>query len=149
MSLISDVRDSLAKLDASPGRLRGFGFGVGGVLLALSAWLAWRGHHPLRLRSALGCGLALLLTGAVRPAGLRPLHRAWMGLSFVLGWISSRAILTLLFALVLTPIALVARLSGKQFLEGLGGRAGGARRPPGTRWVKRDPARASDYEKMY
>ena len=146
MSLISDVAETLAKLDPSPRRLRGFGLGAGAALLALAAWLGYRGHQQLLLGLALAAGLALLLAGALRPMALRPVHRAWMALSLVLGWISARVILTVLFALVLTPIALVARLSGKRFLEGLAGRTAPGR---GTHWVKRDPARGTHYDKMY
>ena len=149
MTLISDVRDSLARLDSSPGRLRRFGCTVGPVLLLLALGLGWRGNHPVGLRVSLSVGTPLLLAGLLWPASLRLVHRAWMGGSFVLGWFSSRVILIVLFACVLTPLALVARLFGKQVLD----RAFPGRRPPGalpkTRWVARDPARKIDYEKMY
>lgn len=41
------------------------------------------------------------------------IHRGWMKLAMLLGWINSRILLTVLFFLVLTPVALVARLLGK------------------------------------
>ena len=149
MSLISDVEGSLARLDSSSGRLRRFGCTVGPVFLMIALGFGLRGHHPVGLRLALAVGAPLLLAGLLLPTSLRPVHRAWMGGSLVLGWLSSRVILIVLFACVLTPLALVARLFGKQFLEGAfpGRRAPGAL--PKTRWVARDPERKIDYEKMY
>lgn len=44
-------------------------------------------------------------------------YRLWMGLSFVMGWIMTRVILIVLFYGVVTPIALLARLFGKRFLD--------------------------------
>ena len=40
-----------------------------------------------------------------------------MALALVLGAVMSRVVLTLLFHLVFTPVALVARATGKRFLE--------------------------------
>ena len=62
-------------------------------------------------------GFGLLIIGEIVPIILLPVHKFWMGLSIVLGFISTRVILTLLFYLVLTPIAFFGRLSGKDFLN--------------------------------
>ena len=40
-----------------------------------------------------------------------------MGFSFVMSWIMTRVILIVLFYGVVTPIALLARLFGKRFLD--------------------------------
>ncbi len=40
-----------------------------------------------------------------------------MSVAFVLGFVMAHVILTLFFFLVMTPIGLVARLSGKDFLS--------------------------------
>lgn len=44
-------------------------------------------------------------------------YHLWMGLSFVMGWVMTRFILTMLFYGMVTPIALIARLFGKHFLD--------------------------------
>lgn len=41
------------------------------------------------------------------------IHRSWMALAKVLGYIDSRILLTLLFFIILTPIAFFMRLLGK------------------------------------
>jgi Saxitoxin biosynthesis operon protein SxtJ len=142
MSLTSDVAASLAKLDTSPARLRRFALSVGAVLLLLALWFVYRRHYQTA-RPVLGvAGGLLLLAGLLLPARLGPLYRVWMALAFALGWVSARVILLFLFVFVLTPIGVAARLAGKRFLEP-------GPLTPGTRWVKRDPARKPDYEKMY
>lgn len=139
MSLTSDVRASLLKLDSSPPALRSFGRTVGLVLLLLGGYLVFRGR--LAGPVLLGAGALLVLLGFAAPRLLRPVHRAWMGLAFVLGWFTSRLVLTLLFGLVLTPLALLRRR--------FGGRALGDTPAVGSGWIKRAPETKSDYTKMY
>jgi len=143
MSWTSDVGGSLEGLDCAPRRLRRFGMTVGSVLFAFALWLALRNRQPL-LRNAAGIlGLALLLAGATFPARLRAPYRLWMALAFALGWVMSRVALFALFALVLTPIAMLARVTGKRFL--------GAPADPdaATYWVRREVGRPAHYDKMY
>jgi hypothetical protein len=143
MSWTDDVRASLRELDASPRRLRSFAFTVGTVLLALALWLAFRGSVPGFRWAAGAAGAALVLGGLVAPSRLAPIHRAWMSLAFSLGWFVSRLVLTAIFLLVVTPIALVGRLVGKRFLE--------TRPDPGATsyWIRRDAGRRDDHRKMY
>lgn len=44
-------------------------------------------------------------------------YHLWIGLSFAMGWVMTRVILIVVFYGVVTPIALVARLFGKRFLD--------------------------------
>ena len=59
----------------------------------------------------------LLLGGLLNPKALERVYAVWMGIAFALGWVVSRAILILLFYFVITPIGIVARLSGKKFID--------------------------------
>jgi hypothetical protein len=142
------VNTSLAKLDLSPGPLRRFGLLVGAVLLAGGLWLGLRagldappGTVPLpTLVAAFGAGL--LAVALVVPRRLRFVYRAWMAVALTLGWFTSRLLLVAIFALVVTPIGLVARLSGKRFLELKPDRAAA------SYWTRRDPARRVDHRKL-
>jgi Saxitoxin biosynthesis operon protein SxtJ len=90
-------------------QLRQFGLVVG-VGLAVVASISWyRGHTTVPYVLWSGAALLLLL-GLVYPPALRPVEKGWMKFGYVLGWINTRIILTLLFALVVTPIGAVARL---------------------------------------
>jgi hypothetical protein len=51
------------------------------------------------------------------PTILGPVYKSWMALSAKIGWFMSRVILITLYYLVLTPIALLMRISGKTFLN--------------------------------
>jgi len=143
MSWTSDVAASIRGLDASPRKLRSFALTVGGVLLALSIWMAVR-HRAPGIRWAAGlAGLVLLAAGAAVPSWLGALYRGWMAIAFTMGWFMSRLLLVAIFALVVTPIAWVGRLAGQRFLE--------TRPDPRATsyWVRRDPDRRDDYRKMY
>src|SRR3954468_2798097 len=60
--------------------------------------------------------MLLLIVAALRPASIRPLYRAGMILSFYIGQVVSRILLTLLFLCVVTPLGIVLRLFGKDLL---------------------------------
>ena len=53
----------------------------------------------------------------IAPIVLKPVQKVWMSLAIIIGWFVTRAILTVLFYLVVTPIGILARLVGKDFLD--------------------------------
>jgi len=108
------IREELKKLKTEPRDLRKFGLMVGGVLLALGLWFVFR-HKPWHAWFWLP-GSVLLLLGAVAPRSLKYVYVGWMALAFTLGLVMSTVLLTVFFYLVVTPIGLVARLAGKDFL---------------------------------
>ena len=109
------ILEEIKQLSCDRRELRRFGWLVGGVLAALGLWFLARGKaHPAW---PLIPGILLLLGASLRPRFLKPLYVQWMSLAIVLGFIVSHVLLTLFFFLVLTPIGLAARLSGKDFLR--------------------------------
>ena len=94
--------------------LRKFGVTVGGVLLAVGVVLFYF-EKPSAIYFTVIGGL-LILFGVLFPKILKPLNRIWMSLAIILGFIMSRVILTILFYLILTPIAILAKLVGKRFM---------------------------------
>jgi len=100
---------------ATPRDLRKFGLTVGGVFCALGLWFLLR-HKPFYWH-VLSPGVPLVVLGTVLPRSLKWLYVGWMSLAMVLGVIVSTILLTLLFFLVVTPIGLLARLVGKDFLH--------------------------------
>jgi hypothetical protein len=90
-------------------QLRRFGLVVG-LGLTIVASISWyRGHTTVPCVLWSGAALLLLL-GLIYPPALGPVEKGWMKFGHVLGWINTRIILTVLFALVVTPIGAVARL---------------------------------------
>ena len=62
-------------------------------------------------------GGVLLVLGLLAPPLLRLPNRIWWRFAQTLGWVNSRILLTVFFAVVLTPIGLVMRALGRNPLE--------------------------------
>jgi Saxitoxin biosynthesis operon protein SxtJ len=96
--------------------LRQFGLLVGAVFTVIGLWpLVFRGE-PLRLW-AIGVGVLLIACGGVLPSLLAPVHRGWMWVGHILGWINTRILLGIVFYALVTPIGLVLRLMGKDTMR--------------------------------
>jgi hypothetical protein len=108
------IREEIRQLRTGPAELRKFGLLVGFAFAVLAAWLGWRGKAAYPFLAIPG-GL-LIVTGLFFPKGLRTVFIGWMSLAFVLGLVVSTLLLTLFFYFVLTPVGLVARLVGNDFL---------------------------------
>lgn len=84
-------------------------------LTSLGLILLLRDHAAWYVFPAIGGALAV---GGYLAYGLmRPLYLGWMKLALALAWINTRILLGLFFYLVLTPIGLLMRLFGKDFLD--------------------------------
>jgi hypothetical protein len=115
---LASLRAELDALDASRPALRRFGWVVGGVfvgiavlIVALNAWTFGPWSTGLT-----GVGTLLVLAGTAMPDALAPVFRVWMGIAVVLGAIMTRVILTLVFVLLMLPIAFLLRLVGKELM---------------------------------
>ena len=82
-----------------------------GILGGLIFWM--RGDTGLVF---FGIGSALLICGLTIPKLLFYPYKVWMKLSLILGFLMSHLILLLLYYLILTPIGVVMRMSGKVFI---------------------------------
>ena len=54
----------------------------------------------------------LIILGIIYPKSLNKLYEMWFSLGFILGWINSRIILTLVYLSVLIPISMLMRILG-------------------------------------
>ena len=108
------IRADLEKLKTGVRELRKFGLMVGGVFFAIGVLFLLR--HKSNPSFFLGLGTTLILFGTIWPHALKYVYIAWMALAFTLGFVMSNVILTLFFFLLVTPIGLLSRLLGKDFL---------------------------------
>jgi hypothetical protein len=138
------LREELKQLSTTPRDLRKFALLVGGVFAAIGAWLLLK-HKPAG-PWFVGPGALLMLLGLAVPKILKPVYLGWMAMALVLGLVVSTVILTLFFFLVMTPIGLMARLLGKDFLSLKLDRAASSYWLPRDRAVTRKPA---DYERQF
>ncbi len=95
---------------------RRFGWTVGGVLSVLGALLLWRRRTPVGA-VFVSAGGVLLILAAAAPRLLAAPHRIWLGFAKTLGRVNSAVFLFLTFFLVLTPLAFVLRLLGRDELR--------------------------------
>jgi hypothetical protein len=111
---------------------RSFGLLFAAVFAAAAAALAWRGH----LTAATAClaGAALLAVLAlVAPRALAVPNRLWFRLGLLLHAVVSPIVLGAIYFLIITPMALLFRLTGRDVLER-------ARDPSrDSYWKDRDP----------
>ncbi len=131
------------KTQGTPKEVRNFGILFAVVLTALAVYFLVVGKEFWHW--FLVCAGGFLLAGTLAPALLRPLYRAWMKLAFFLAWVNTRLLLGLFFYLVLTPIGVILRLTGKDLL----GRK--LDREAVTYWKKREgaPVPPQQYERLF
>jgi hypothetical protein len=95
-------------------RLRRFGIVMAVFFGLFGALFVWRGRawgEP-----TLYVAGAFLVLGLLAPRILGPIEKAWMAFAGVLQLIMTTIILTLTFFLVITPMGLLLRLTGKDLL---------------------------------
>jgi hypothetical protein len=109
------IIDEIKNIKQYPRDLRKFGLTIGTIILLIACFLIWKHKHSGYYFLLIGDILAFF--GIFFPIILRPIHKVWMTISILLGWVMTRVILSVLFYLVITPISLIARISGKQFLD--------------------------------
>ena len=109
------LREELQNIKSGISELRKFGITIGILLGLVGGLLLWRGrlYYPYFF----GIGITLLFFSVGFPNLLKPIYKTWMTIATLMGWFMTRVILSLLFYLVVTPIGLIARLSGNQFLD--------------------------------
>ena len=109
------IIEEIKNIKSGKRELRQFGITIGLVLGLLGFWFLWRNKEGGSL--LLIAATLFLALGFIMPRLLKPLHKLWMTLAVLLGWLMTRIILTILFYLVVTPIGLLAKVSGKDFLN--------------------------------
>ncbi len=109
------ILDEIKNIESSRKKLREFGLLIGAVLIITAIFLFYYERASYVYFGAVG-GL-LILAGLLFPKVLLPFQKAWMILSVILGYFSTRLILGILFYIVITPMGLAAKLFGKDFLD--------------------------------
>jgi hypothetical protein len=92
--------------------LRNFGLVAGTLTAGLFGFaLPWLRHRAFPIWPWALSGV-LIIPALVWPPTLRRVHWVWVRIGFILGWINSRIILTILFLLVIVPMGLLMRALG-------------------------------------
>ena len=107
--------EEIKNIKSEKSDLRKFGITFGVILLIIAGFLFWKEKESFQLLFTFG--VTLFILGIAIPFILKPIYWVWMIFATILGWIMTRVILSLLFYIIVTPIGLIARFFGKQFLE--------------------------------
>ena len=86
------------------------------VFLGLAAWRWFGGREDAW---AIGLAAAAVVVGGLGlafPGAVRPLYTGWMIAAFPIGWTVSRVVLATVFFVMLTPLAFVFKLAGRDHL---------------------------------
>jgi hypothetical protein len=109
------ILDEMKSIEMGKSEIRKFGGMIGIILCLFGGYLYWRNNekylYPVTVSAF------FLVTGFMFPGVLRPIYRIWMSFAVLMGWVMTRVILVFLFYVICTPIALLARIAGKKFLE--------------------------------
>jgi hypothetical protein len=110
---------------------RAFGATFTVVFLLIALWPLLGGEAPRAW--ALIVATAFLLAALIRPTLLAPLNRLWLRLGLVLHRIVNPVVMGLIFFLMITPMAVIMRLLGRDHLR--------LKWEPEAQsyWIERDP----------
>jgi hypothetical protein len=135
--------DDLKNIRTDNKAIRDFGILIGFILLIIAGILFYKEGKSYELIILLG--ILFIGLGLGMPIILKPFYLVWMNFAVLLGWFMTRIILGLLFYIIVSPIGLISRLFGKEFLE-LKNKSFNR-----SYWNYKDNGRIShqDYEKQY
>lgn len=112
---MKEIVTEIKNIESSKKDLRNFGFIVGiGLLIFGGVLLILKKSGAIYI---LSLSPVLILSACFLPVFLKPFQKIWMSIAIILGWIMNHVILILFFYLIITPIALLARLFKKEFLQ--------------------------------
>ena len=92
-----------------------FGITIAIILAIIGFFLLWKKNNNYDY--ILYLAAAFFITGLILPSVLKPVYKVWMAISVVMGFIMTKVIMIIIFYLIVTPIGLIASLTGKEFLD--------------------------------
>ena len=96
--------------------LRQFGIALAAMLTVFGA-IHFLKQHTILAQWFCGVGLAILCIGLSAPRMLKHVYAVFLKVAHAIGWFNTRVILILIYYAILTPIALIVRISGKDLLN--------------------------------
>ncbi len=108
--MIEDIKN----IPNSKKDIRSFGVTIGILLFIISGLLMYYDKDSYQTTAIIGS--IFIGLGLVFPLLLKPIYFVWMTFAAILGWIMTRLILSVVFYFILTPIGLITRILGEDFL---------------------------------
>lgn len=111
---------------------RSFGILFFVVFMAVAAYFWHKGYEDSWIFGALALSLFFLLAGFLTPTLLRPLNKLWFQLGLLMGRVVSPIVLGAIFFVLLSPIAILMRVFGRDELKL-------KKRDVNSYWIERQP----------
>ena len=105
----------IKNITSDKGELRKFGIISGIILSLIGCFFFWQKRDFYFYFFIIS--LIFFLFSFVFPIVLKPIQKIFMSISIIIGWFVTRVIMIVIFYLIVTPIGLMLRLSGKDFLN--------------------------------
>jgi len=120
--------------------LRHFGEVLAFILIIFGA-IQFLKHRILLSEWLAASGLIIICASLIKPLVLKPVYAVFLKVTHAIGWFNTRVILVVIYFVVITPIAVVIRIFGKDPLDRK------IIKQAHTYWVKR-PADRTDKVKL-
>lgn len=96
---------------------RTFGWVFTGIFLIIAGYLWYYDGKPLAIQIFLVLAVTFFAFALFMPIVLRPFNKAWYKLGLLMGRVVSPIVLGILFFILISPIAIVMRLAGRDALK--------------------------------
>lgn len=107
--------EEIKNIKTSNNDLKKFGILIGIILITIGCFLLFKEH--ILTQNFIIIGSLFLIVGFLLPLILKPIYLIWMTFAVILGWFMTRVILSFLFYILMTPIGLIGRIVGKDFID--------------------------------
>ena len=112
--MFNDIVLQIKNISTDKSDIQKFGYTIGTILLIVAVFLVFKGKESYQYLIIISS--FFFCFGLITPIILKPLYIIWMVFAVILGWFMTRLILMILFYFILTPIGLVGKLFGQNFL---------------------------------
>ncbi len=88
------------------------------LFFAFIAWSVWRRTGSTTIAGwIVAISVVVGIVGVIAPAAIRWIYVGWMIAVFPIGWVVSHTIIAAVYYLVITPIGLIMRMSGRDPMD--------------------------------
>ena len=112
--MFNDIVLQIKNISTGKSDIQKFGYTIATILLIVAGFIFFEGKESYQYLIVISS--IFFCFGLITPILLKPLYIIWMVLAVILGWFMSRLTLIILFYFILTPIGLVGKLFGQNFL---------------------------------
>jgi len=109
------IKQEIKNIKTDSKTIRNFGLILSGILTLFSAISFWKGGHGYQFLFPVA--LVIFFSAIFFTRALKIIYLPWMVVATLIGWVITNLILTIFYFLVITPIAVMAKLLGKDLLK--------------------------------